>query len=299
MTKQKFERVYTLDSDLYIESSPVVIKAGALLKDTETSNIIAQLKFRNIQEKKISFIKIKILPLDAIKRVIGGYIEYTYLDLYAKNNINFGSKTPILLPDKSTRAFSVFVHEIGFTDNSIWCSEEKNWYSLPKQNCINDFLSDEYAIKEYKRRFGYSANNQPLIYKDIWLCSCGNINKDDKCSICENKLSELLKVDIEQLKTEGIYNTALTISKKSTLSSQEEAISLFSIISEFKDTKKEIQTCQEKIVQIKALQKEKELLQSKKKKQKKHHNSISIIYCYIICNCNIYRSTCLALYFFS
>mgnify|MGYP004418353471 FL=1 len=56
---ERYIRVFSLKSEIYAASSPIVISAGALLKDSQTGNIIAQLKFTNISEKTIVAIKSK------------------------------------------------------------------------------------------------------------------------------------------------------------------------------------------------------------------------------------------------
>lgn len=45
----RFEKLYSLPSQLYAPSSPVIITAGALLKDTQTGKVLAQLKFKNMR----------------------------------------------------------------------------------------------------------------------------------------------------------------------------------------------------------------------------------------------------------
>ena len=45
---ERYTKVYECPQNVYAESSPVVISAGALLKDNQTGKILAQLKIRNI-----------------------------------------------------------------------------------------------------------------------------------------------------------------------------------------------------------------------------------------------------------
>ena len=44
-----YQRLYELPKNLYLASSPVIIEAGALLKDEESGSLIAQLKLKALQ----------------------------------------------------------------------------------------------------------------------------------------------------------------------------------------------------------------------------------------------------------
>ena len=50
---ERYTKVYECPQNVYSENSPVVISAGALLKDNQTGKILAQLKIRNITNKVI------------------------------------------------------------------------------------------------------------------------------------------------------------------------------------------------------------------------------------------------------
>jgi hypothetical protein len=53
---EKYSRLFYLDNSLYANKCPVIIKAGALLKDNDTQKIIGQLKLQNISSKNILFV---------------------------------------------------------------------------------------------------------------------------------------------------------------------------------------------------------------------------------------------------
>ena len=44
---ERFEKLFELPNNLYSSGSPVIVVAGALLKDTETGRIIVQLKYHS------------------------------------------------------------------------------------------------------------------------------------------------------------------------------------------------------------------------------------------------------------
>ena len=94
---ERYSRIFSLSENLYTKGSPVIIKAGALLKDNEYGNILAQVKYRNLENKSIKLLKVKIKALDSMGREIGGETEFSYLDLSAKRDEDFGAKTAIPL----------------------------------------------------------------------------------------------------------------------------------------------------------------------------------------------------------
>ena len=45
---ERYARLFSLPENLYQSSSPVMILAGALLKDNQTGGILALMKFKNV-----------------------------------------------------------------------------------------------------------------------------------------------------------------------------------------------------------------------------------------------------------
>ena len=80
----RYRKVFSLSENWYIKTSPVVIRAGALLWDSEDQRLVGQLKIQNICDKTIIYLKASLTPQDAMGREIGEPIEKEYLDLQAK-----------------------------------------------------------------------------------------------------------------------------------------------------------------------------------------------------------------------
>ena len=94
---ERYTRLFSLSEQLYIENAPVIIAAGALLKDNKTDNVLVQLKFQNIEEKQIKALTVQIIPLDIKNKKIGEKIEYQYLDLNEERDVYFGADVPIMV----------------------------------------------------------------------------------------------------------------------------------------------------------------------------------------------------------
>lgn len=115
----RFEKLYSLPSQLYAPSSPVIITAGALLKDTQTGKVLAQLKFKNINSKVIKAIAVSLLPRDTANQPLGEKETHQILDLAANRDSEFGQKTPFYFSDNTTRAYQVIVEEVVFSDRCV------------------------------------------------------------------------------------------------------------------------------------------------------------------------------------
>ena len=111
---ERYSKLSALPENLYSTGAPVIIAAGALLKDNQTGKVLAQLKIRNIQDKAIKAATVTLTPLDTVNQPLGGTVDHQYLDLSAARDTDFGQKVPVFLPDQATRAFSISVAQVIF-----------------------------------------------------------------------------------------------------------------------------------------------------------------------------------------
>ena len=197
---ERYTRVFELHKNLYAENSPVVISAGALLKDNQTGKILAQLKFRNITDKKIKALKISIISFDTVGKQLDDFTNYEYLDISAKRDEEFGQKVPIMLANNLTRSFSVSVSEVIFEDNSTWNSDEENWIPLKKAKKLSEMFQDSELVKQYKIEYGEKCEYKVTEDRDVWICSCGEVNKntEQQCFKCGCNL-QILKDNFKNL----------------------------------------------------------------------------------------------------
>ena len=199
---ERFERIFSLTGNLYTESAPLIISAGALLKDTETGKIFAQLKFKSISPEPIKAIKAKIVPMDTVGKPIGDEVFFDYLDLNEKRDAEFGQKKAIPMPNPATRSFTAEVTEVVFTNNSVWSASGNSWNPLDALVPLEQALGDHELVKQYRLQFGQKAAFQPQRTKDIWFCTCGAVNHDDtkKCHVCGYDENTLFSCDYNGLK---------------------------------------------------------------------------------------------------
>lgn len=128
---ERFSRLFTLPVNLYADDAPVIIAAGALLKDNQTGNRLAQLKIQNIDKRTITHIKLRFVLLDAAEKVIREY-HHTFSGITVTEKDYFGSKTPVVLPEAGVCSYTVSIVEVKFNvgpewrSNSVWTTLDIN-----------------------------------------------------------------------------------------------------------------------------------------------------------------------------
>lgn len=201
---ERYSKLFALPENLYASGAPVVIAAGALLKDNQTGKVIAQLKMRNIGANIIKAVKVCIHPLDTVGNALGAEVEYQYLDLAAKRNEEFGAKSPIPLADAATRSYSVSVVEVVFTDNTVWNATDEPWEVLSAPPTLDAILKDSELLKQYRIKYGTDCRYSPTVQKDLWYCVCGELNRKHEtvCHHCGKSIANLQAINIVALKAE-------------------------------------------------------------------------------------------------
>lgn len=200
---ERYSKLYALPANLYAAGSPVIIAAGSLLKDNQTGKVLAQLKLRNIAKKTIKAATVYVEPLDTVGKPLGEVVSYQYLDLHADRDVDFGQKTPIALPNSATRSFAVSVEEIVFADNSIWRATGEPWEALPTPTPLSRF-GDTELEKQFRLKYGENSRSLPRIEKDLWYCTCGELNRkgEAQCHRCGKSYEMLKSIDLDELKRE-------------------------------------------------------------------------------------------------
>ena len=278
---QRYTSLYSIKSNLYALDSPVVIEAGALLKDNKTGGVLGQLKFLNITNKKIISLTISLDTYD----ISDNYLEeteYTYMDLDASRDDSFGAKTPIVLENSSIRKFNPFVKKVIFDDKSCIELNKCEWQQIPKQEFLSNEFNEKY-ISAYKCTYSDSAEYFPVLFQKIWLCSCGKINSvsENKCHYCNaSQKDSLIEKDILQNKLTYIIAEELT--KRGTREAFVEALKYLKDIPEFGDAEKLIEKRNKKIEAIDKANYENQIAEEKASKKRK---KIVFITTSIVCAC--------------
>lgn len=199
---ERYVKLFTLSKNLYSENSPVVILAGALLKDNKTDKVLMQLKIKNISNKRIIAVKVAIYQYDIAGVAIDKEVDFEYLDLSVKRDEEFGQKIPVFLSDNTTRSVKIEVTKVVFDDKTVWCSEGEEWTSLLQGEALEiKFSNDKELIEQYRIEHGKNCKLIPSKDRDVWICSCGGINKfeETECHKCKSSFDVLNSVNFDEL----------------------------------------------------------------------------------------------------
>lgn len=196
---ERYSRLYSLPEDLYTPGAPLVIAAGALLKDNQTGQILAQLKLRSISPKTITAVKLFVIGYDVSGEELCRE-EHEYLDLDISRDGLFGAKEGIPLPRHSVRSFTAQILAVYFSDGSRYLGNGEKWESLPAQKDLNARLFDTELIRQYRIETSELSRFVPMETQDLWLCTCGEINHTGEvCYRCGQTLAHstaLLNVEL-------------------------------------------------------------------------------------------------------
>lgn len=156
---ERYTRLFSLPENIGQDGCPVLISAGALLKDNNTGKLLVQLKLRNISEQVIKSVKVKINAYDTAEISLDGIEAFSYLDLAVERDGEFGSKTPIVLPDKTTRSVSVEILSVVFgngqhyqSSNNIIASSIDSETTEKIQLLDSERKKHQVAIQEDRKR---------------------------------------------------------------------------------------------------------------------------------------------------
>ena len=251
---ERYSKIYSLPENLYSQGSPVIIKAGTLLKDNESNWLIAQIKLQNISNKPIKYAKVELTLFDSVNRPIDAPFTFDYLDLCAHRGMDFGAKTPIKISKTTARSYTVRVVEVGYLDNTIWSANENEWETIPSQAYAYSAIADETKAIGYKSLFGNGANFIAKEHKDLWCCACGEINHqgEDACYKCNAALYDLQNLDDNILETEGTYVTAAKMANSNNASEVQKAKKMFESIADYKDSAGLMESCDAKLETLQA-----------------------------------------------
>ena len=201
----RYQELFRLKSRLYLEGCPVVIEAGALQKDNQTNQVLAQVKFRNISSRTIVACKVAIEAYEPNGEKLEGIENYSYLDLNVTAGQEFGTKTPVYLPNNTTRRFTVEVTEIVYIDGTVWASNGiSEWKQIPTQDRVLRRLKNQDLIEQYETEIGQDAIFYPERVNGLFLCTCGTVNMEnaERCYKCRRKYESLISVlDEDHLRT--------------------------------------------------------------------------------------------------
>lgn len=183
----RYTSLFRLPGSLYTVGSPLIVSAGALLRDDQIGRVLAQIKFKSLSSQKIVAVKVALRAFDISGEELEGVGEYQYLDLSVSRGEDFGDRLAIPLPNPVTRSFSVLVNSVLFADGTGWQPDEGGvWEPLERPEALKDALGSEELADQYVRDTSRNSRYAPTIASDLWFCSCGAVNTREEtcCTVC-------------------------------------------------------------------------------------------------------------------
>lgn len=199
----RFKKLFEQPHNLYTKSAPIIIVAGVLLEDTETGNILAQIKYQNIDNRPIKAMRVSFTLFDITGKKLEDSVKFEYLDLNEKRPHMFGAQRAVVFSNIATRSFSIEIEEVIFDNNSSWSGVRKIWDTLPEQITLQKALNNPSLQAQYFYDVGGNAKYVPEQISDLWYCTCGSINHSDEtsCIACNRKFTFLQNAfNIDSLK---------------------------------------------------------------------------------------------------
>lgn len=193
----RFERLFALPENQYMENAPLILSAGVLLKDSKTDRVLVQLKFQNVSGKPITAVKVSLTAKDITGAELEGIDDYQYLDLWAEDGWYFGADKAILLPDKRTRSFGVCAVTAVFMDDEKAAWNE--FQSLPEKAPLIEQWKDDELVKQYRLETNAIVKYFPQESMGLWMCTCGTWNRYDFCTQCRGKRNAVFRFCNEEI----------------------------------------------------------------------------------------------------
>lgn len=202
---ERYKKLYHLEHRLYASGAPVIVAAGALLRDAYSGGLLCQLKFRNIQPLPIKALRVLVQMLDVDGELLERPVSHRYLDLDLKQEEEFGRDVAIVLPSREARSFTVSVSQVSFTDGEIWKNTAAEWLPLEDQPTLAEYYGDPEVAVQFQIHCGTDCRYPVVLDKELWFCACGAVNplSEGKCHVCRRRRSGLLDISEDALRAEA------------------------------------------------------------------------------------------------
>lgn len=173
--ENRYIRRFALPERMYTASAPVVLAAGVVLEDTRIPRLVAQLKWKSIDEKPLTALTVSVQCPQGNGG--SGQTLFTYSDLHITRGQTFGVYTAIVLPQGSAPRMDVRVLSAAFADGTVWTApEDAVWAPLPAFTSLAKAVEDPELLALSaalpKNRYTFWSG------QGLWYCSCGGVNHD-------------------------------------------------------------------------------------------------------------------------
>ena len=169
---------------------PILLEKTVLRKESD-GKLSVVCSFRSIVDKTIQAMQIDVKCADIWREAVKPVEGHQYLDLNIRRDELFGENERIAIPDPNTRVVDVVVRKIMFSDGTLLQRDGEN-IKVSEPTPLVKTLGKE-LFEEYKTQTYSNARFVPVSLGQIWVCTCGAINREEEsdCHLCGDSLASL------------------------------------------------------------------------------------------------------------
>lgn len=190
----------------WLQDCPVLLHSYALTKNNTNNSIFLQCKFENIADKPIKAMNIAVKCSDVSHQELANVDNFPYLDIDVQPYMLFADKTPVALPDNTTRNVRIIPLKVIFSDDTTWENTFERAYELAEyeQQPISSLgeLADQYKRDLHKICTDSEKHNYlPANVNGFTVCGCGKVVLPDTqyCASCGVDFSKLFAINNSEI----------------------------------------------------------------------------------------------------
>lgn len=190
----------------WLQNCPVLLHSYALTKNNTNNSIFLQCKFENIADKPIKAMNIAVKCSDVSHQELANVDNFPYLDIDVQPYILFADKTPVALPNNTTRNVRIIPLKVIFSDDTTWENTSERAYELAEyeQQPISSLgeLADQYKRDLHKICTDSEKHNYlPANVNGFTVCGCGKVVLPDTqyCASCGVDFSKLFAINNSEI----------------------------------------------------------------------------------------------------
>lgn len=190
----------------WLQDCPVLLHSYALTKNNTNNSIFLQCKFENIADKPIKAMNIAIKCSDVSHQELANVDNFPYLDIDVQPYMLFADKTPVALPNNTTRNVRIIPLKVIFSDDTTWENTSEQAYELAEyeQQPISSLgeLADQYKRDLHKICTDSEKHNYlPANVNSFTVCGCGKVVLPDTqyCASCGVDFSKLFAINNSEI----------------------------------------------------------------------------------------------------
>lgn len=190
----------------WLQDCPVLLHSYALTKNNTNNSIFLQCKLENIADKPIKAMNIAVKCSDVSHQELANVDNFPYLDIDVQPYMLFADKTPVALPDNTTRNVRIIPLKVIFSDDTTWENTFERAYELAEyeQQPISSLgeLADQYKRDLHKICTDSEKHNYlPANVNGFTVCGCGKVVLPDTqyCASCGVDFSKLFAINNSEI----------------------------------------------------------------------------------------------------